>query len=154
MKNLIKKIFDLYKKYKEIFWYLVVGGLTTLVSFGTYAIFYNLCEINAALSEALSWACAVIFAYPTNKFLVFEHHGKNILKEFFSFVMSRVATGLFGIGFMWLFVDILHGNSLLMKALSSIVVLVLNYVFSKLITFRKSKEEKKIEEAKKEEANK
>ena len=68
--------------------------------------------------------------------------------------MSRVATGLFGIGFMWLFVDILHGNSLLMKALSSIVVLVLNYVFSKLITFRKSKDEKKMEEAKKEEANK
>lgn len=145
MKNLINKLLDLYKKYKEIFWYLVVGGLTTVVSFVSYAIFYNLCDINAAVSETLSWACAVLFAYPTNKFLVFEHHGKNILVEFFSFVMSRVATGLFGIGFMWLFVDILHGNSLLMKALSSIVILVLNYVFSKLITFRKSKAEKKEE---------
>ena len=147
MKNLINKLFGLYKKYKEIFWYLVVGGLTTVVSFATYAIFYNLCEINAALSETLSWACAVLFAYPTNKFLVFEHHGKNILLEFFSFVMSRVATGLFGIGFMWLFVDVLHGHSLLMMALSSIVVLVLNYVFSKLITFRKSKNDKKADEA-------
>lgn len=139
MKNLFTKLSELYRKYKEIFWYLVVGGLTTLVSYGTYALFFSLCGLNATWSESLSWACAVLFAYPTNKLLVFENHSKNILKEFCSFVLSRVATGVFGVVFMWLFVDILALNGYLMKAISSIVILVLNYVFSKLITFRKKK---------------
>lgn len=139
MKNLFTKLSELYRKYKEIFWYLVVGGLTTLVSYGTYALFFSLCGLNATWSESLSWACAVLFAYPTNKLLVFENHSKNILKEFCSFVLSRVATGVFGVAFMWLFVDILALNGYLMKAISSIVILVLNYVFSKLITFRKKK---------------
>ena len=136
----MKKIFELYRKYKEIFWYLVVGGLTTLVSYGTFALFVSLFNMNATLSEALSWACAVLFAYPTNKLLVFENHSKNILKEFCSFVLSRVATGVFGVLFIWLFVDTLGGNEYLMKAISSVVILVLNYVFSKLITFRKKKD--------------
>lgn len=139
MKSLFTKLSELYRKYKEIFWYLVVGGLTTLVSYGTYALFFSLCGLNATWSESLSWACAVLFAYPTNKLLVFENHSKNILKEFCSFVLSRVATGVFGVAFMWLFVDILALNGYLMKAISSIVILVLNYVFSKLITFRKKK---------------
>ncbi|MBQ8344228.1 MAG: GtrA family protein [Clostridia bacterium] len=136
----MKKIFELYRKYKEIFWYLVVGGLTTLVSYGTFALFVSLFNLNATLSEALSWACAVLFAYPTNKLLVFENHSKNILKEFCSFVLSRVATGVFGVLFILLFVDTLGGNEYLMKAISSVVILVLNYVFSKLITFRKKKD--------------
>lgn len=141
MKKLYNKLMELYRKYKEIFWYLVVGGLTTLVSYGTYALFFSLCGLNATWSETLSWACAVLFAYPTNKFLVFENHSKNILKEFSSFVLSRVATGVFGVAFMWLFVDVLVFNGYLMKAISSVVILVLNYVFSKLITFRKKKAE-------------
>ena len=136
----MKKIFELYRKYKEIFWYLVVGGLTTLVSYGTFALFVSLFNLNATLSEALSWACAVLFAYPTNKLLVFENHSKNILKEFCSFVLSRVATGVFGVLVILLFVDTLGGNEYLMKAISSVVILVLNYVFSKLITFRKKKD--------------
>ncbi len=142
MKKLYFKAMELYRKYKEIFWYLVVGGLTTLVSYGTYALFFSLCDLNATWSETLSWACAVLFAYPTNKFLVFENHSKNILKEFSSFVLSRVATGVFGVAFMWLFVDVLEFNGYIMKAISSVVILVLNYVFSKLITFRKKKEDK------------
>ena len=140
MGRIMKKIFELYRKYKEIFWYLVVGGLTTLVSYGTFALFVSLFNLNATLSEALSWACAVLFAYPTNKLLVFENHSKNILKEFCSFVLSRVATGVFGVLFILLFVDTLGGNEYLMKAISSVVILVLNYVFSKLITFRKKKD--------------
>ncbi|MBQ9743597.1 MAG: GtrA family protein [Clostridia bacterium] len=140
MKKLYNKAMELYRKYKEIFWYLVVGGLTTVVSYGTYALFYSLFSLNATLSETLSWVCAVLFAYPTNKLLVFENHSKNILLEFSSFVASRVATGAFGVAFMWLFVDMLLCNGYLMKAISSIVILVLNYVFSKLITFRKKKE--------------
>lgn len=139
MKKLYFKAMELYRKYKEIFWYLVVGGLTTLVSYGTYALFFSLCDMNATMSEGLSWLCAVLFAYPTNKIFVFKHKAKNLIFEFCSFVASRVATGLFGVGFMWLFVDVLDFNGYLMKAISSVVILVLNYVFSKLITFRKKK---------------
>ena len=143
----MKKLFELYRKYREIFWYLVVGGLTTLVSYGTFALFVSLFDMNATLSEALSWACAVLCAYPTNKLIVFENHSKNIFKEFCSFVLSRVATGVFGVGFIWIFVDVLGGNEYLMKAISSIGIIILNYVFSKLITFRKKAEaEKKDEE--------
>ncbi len=137
----MKKIMELYKKYKEIFWYLVVGGLTTVVSYGTFALFVSLWQLDPALSEALSWACAVLFAYPTNKLLVFESHSKNIFLEFCSFVLSRVATGVFGVAFIALFVNVLGFNEYLMKALSSIIILVLNYIFSKLITFRKKRAE-------------
>lgn len=141
MKSLIKKIFGLYEKYKEIFWYLVVGVLTTVVSFVTYALFVYLCNMDAVLAEALSWACAVLFAYPTNKLLVFRNHSKKIVREFLSFVLSRVATGVFGVVFIAVFVNMLHGNEMVMKIISNVVILVLNYVFSKLITFRKKKGE-------------
>ena len=132
---------ELYKKYKEIFWYLVVGGLTTLVGMGTKAIFYSLCGFDAGLSTILSWVCAVLFAYPTNKIIVFKHHSKNILIEFFSFVFSRLATGIFDYFFMLITVDILEYNFYIMMIIASVVVLVSNYVFSKLITFRKKKDE-------------
>ena len=139
MKSLFTKLSELYRKYKEIFWYLVVGGLTTIVGYGTKAIFYSLCGFDAGTSTALSWVCAVLFAYPTNKILVFEHKAKNLFLEFFSFVASRVATGVFDYFFMMITVDILEYNFYVMMIISSVVVLVLNYVFSKLITFRKKK---------------
>ncbi|MBR7101446.1 MAG: GtrA family protein [Clostridia bacterium] len=141
MKKLYFKAMELYKKYKEIFWYLAVGGLTTLVGYGTKAIFYSLCGFDAGTSTALSWVCAVLFAYPTNKILVFEHKAKNLFLEFFSFVASRVATGVFDYFFMMITVDIFEYNFYVMMIISSVVVLVLNYVFSKLITFRKKKED-------------
>ena len=131
---------ELYEKYKEIFWYLVVGGLTTLVGMGTKAVFYSLCGFDAGLSTALSWVCAVLFAYPTNKIIVFKHHTKNIIMEFLSFVASRLATGVFDYFFMMITVDILEYNFYIMMIISSVVVLVSNYVFSKLVTFRKKKD--------------
>ena len=131
---------ELYEKYKEIFWYLVVGGLTTLVGMGTKAIFYSLCGFDAGLSTILSWVCAVLFAYPTNKIIVFKHHPKNIIMEFLSFVASRLATGVFDYFFMMITVDILEYNFYIMMVISSVVVLVSNYVFSKLITFKKKKD--------------
>ena len=143
MKKLYSKLMDLYKKYKEIFWYLVVGGLTTLVGMGTKAIFYSLCGFDAGLSTILSWVCAVLFAYPTNKIIVFKHHSKNIIIEFFSFVFSRLATGIFDYFFMLITVDILEYNFYIMMIIASVVVLVSNYVFSKLITFRKKNDEPK-----------
>lgn len=141
MKKLYSKIMELYEKYKEIFWYLVVGGLTTLVGMGTKAVFYSLCGFDAGLSTILSWVCAVLFAYPTNKIIVFKHHAKNILVEFISFVASRLATGVFDYFFMMITVDILEYNFYIMMVIASVVVLVSNYVFSKLITFKRKKEE-------------
>lgn len=143
----MKKLLELYKKYREIFWYLVVGGLTTLVGYGTKAIFHSVCNFGTSVVVLLSWACAVLFAFLPNKLLVFGKRKGNILFEFISFASSRFATFVFDLFFTKVTVDILGYNFYLMMVISSVVVLILNYVFSKLITFRKKEEaEKKDEE--------
>ena len=68
----MKKIIELYKKYKEVVNYLIFGGLSTLVNFVSYYIFARTLNIDEVISSGLSWFCAVLFAYVTNKLFVFE----------------------------------------------------------------------------------
>lgn len=134
---------ELYEKYKEIFWYLVVGGLTTVVSIGTRILFEETCNFPAFVDTGLSIICAILFAYLPNKLIVFKKHTKNILLEFISFVGSRSFAAIVDILFMYITVDIFAKNFYIMTAISSIFVLVFNYIFSKFITFRKKKDEPK-----------
>ena len=136
------KIKELYKKYKEIINYLIFGVLTTLVSLVVYyasvLTFLNPeNSVQLQIANVLSWIAGVTFAYFTNRKYVFESKEKNKLKEASKFFLSRVTTLLMDMLIMWLGVTILHGNDKIIKLISQVVVIVGNYIFSKLFVFKK-----------------
>ena len=141
------KLKALYLKHKEIINYLIVGGLTTVVSLGVY---YGLVltvlnpekPVQLQVANVISWIAAVTFAYFTNKKFVFESDvkGRAQLGEAVKFYMSRVGTLLMDMGIMFVGVTVLGGNDKVMKLIVQVVVTIANYVFSKLLVFRKGKD--------------
>lgn len=146
----MQKIKDLLIKYKEIITYIIFGGLTTAVSFVSYAVFTKIIPIQngitlASVSNVLSWICAVLFAFVTNKIWVFESKekgAKKVFSEFCKFVASRLLTGVIewaGVPFLMyigLKQTIFGIEGMLSKVLVSVIVVILNYVFSKLFVFK------------------
>lgn len=128
--------------YKEIINYLIFGVLTTIVSlFVYYALTVTILDPNKAfdlqIANVLSWLISVAFAYFTNRKYVFESRNSNILKEISSFVGSRVFTLIMDMLIMFVGVTILKGNDKILKLVSQVVVIVSNYLFSKLFVFKK-----------------
>ena len=134
---MFNKLFDLYKKYKEIINYLIFGGLTTLISIVTYALFTKVFHIDYLISNVLSWIIAVLFAYVTNKIFVFESKSKKNIKEITSFFFFRVVSLIMEMVILYIFVDMLHIDDLVTKIIAQIIVIVSNYVFSKVFVFKK-----------------
>lgn len=131
---------EMYKKYKEIINYLIVGALTTIVSLGTYYIsvitFLNPNNpFQLQIANIISWIAAVSFAYATNRKFVFESRNPNILKELTTFVGARVATLLMDMFCMFLMVTCLGVNDKIAKIIVQVIVTVANYIFSKLWVF-------------------
>ena len=145
-----ERVTALIKKHWEVISYLFFGGCTTLVSWVTYVLFVGTLAMPLMAGKILSWVCAVTFAFVTNKLWVFRStamDGKTLLRETVEFFASRVATGV---------VEVL-GLPLLMKLgldqalfgvegfaaniVVCIVVIVLNYIVSKFLVFRKEKNE-------------
>ena len=142
----MKKLISIYKKYEEIINYIIVGGLTTLVSLASkWILLFTVLDAASALelqiAVIISWICAVSFAYITNRIFVFKSNNKNILKEITSFFGARTLTLLLEMVIMWFFVTLLRMNSdtwvLIWTILSQFIILVLNYVFSKIFVFKK-----------------
>ncbi len=139
----MSKFFDFIKKNKKIILYVFAGVLTTIVDFVSYCIFARVVGIGVVPSTIIAWALSVLFAFFVNKLFVFESKSFEFgffVKELFSFVLARTLTGLLDVGIMYLFVDVLEFNDMVMKILSTIVVMILNYVISELIVFRKKRE--------------
>ena len=138
----MNKIVELYKKYKEIINYLIVGGLTTVVSM---AIFYGstwtFLDGNDAfelqVANVLSWVGAVLFSYFANRVFVFESKEKNVFKELMAFLSSRVVTLLLDMGTMFVLSTLLHINYNFSKIVAMVLVTVGNYVISKVFVFKK-----------------
>lgn len=138
MKNTVARIKELFIKHREIISYLFFGGLTTLVNFGAYAFFHDLLALNKILSEALAWFVSVLFAFVTNKNYVFNDKSATLtdmIKKLFSFFSFRAITGALDIILFALFH--LYINDYLLKIIISVIVIIVNYVFSKLFIFRK-----------------
>lgn len=136
---MMDKLKTLFLKYREPLAYLFFGGCTTLVSIVTYALFTRLFGIQWAGANVLSWVLSVLFAYVTNRTWVFEHraHGTGpILREMGLFFGCRLLSFFCDMAIMFLCVDVLHINDLIAKVFTQVVVIVLNYVFSKWIIFR------------------
>ena len=137
---MIQKIKDLFVRYWEVLSYLIFGVLTTAVNYLVYLPVYNLVGLSAALSNAIAWVVAVAFAYLTNKPFVFKSHdwsAKTVIPELTKFVGCRVASGAAETLILLLTVDILHWNGNLWKLVTSVLVVVMNYIASKLVDFRK-----------------
>jgi putative flippase GtrA len=133
------KIKELFLKYRSFIMYAVFGVLTTLVNMGAYALCYNVIGISNVPSTIIAWFLAVCFAFVTNKLWVFDSpsFSADVLKhEIPTFFGARIATGLLDVGIMYLAVDVLHWNATLWKLLSNILVIIINYVASKLVIFR------------------
>ena len=145
---MIEKIKELMIKYRELIVYVIVGGMTTVFSWFVGVMGYMfLFDVEDVLqnqyNNILSWVAGVLFAYPTNRIWVFGSKNKNILKEFIEFSGSRVSTLFLDMFIMWLFVNVLHVNWYVSKILiSSVLVMVTNYVISKFFVF-KNKDAKK-----------
>ena len=134
---MIKKLID---TYKEIISYLFFGVCTTVVNFVIYFACTKIFGINYLLANAISWAGAVAFAYVTNLIWVFKSKTKGIraiFKEITAFVGCRLLSGAMDMLIMFIGVDLLGISDDITKLLTQVVVVVLNYVFSKLIIFRK-----------------
>lgn len=148
----------IFTKYKEIITYIIFGVLTTLVSWVSYALFANVCHLSVFFSNLFSWVFAVSFAFVTNKIWVFRSltwKPKIILKEVVAFLSSRIFTGVIEIVSVPLLVkvgadafftsllvklhlgfDFLMTEGLCSKILISVVVIILNYILSKLFVFK------------------
>lgn len=139
--KLLRPFVDLFFKYKEIVMYLIFGVLTTLVDFAVYFPLANILNVHYLLSNLFAWIAAVIFAFVTNKLWVFESRSlefKVIVREFSAFVGGRLLSFLIQELLLYLFVDIAAFNSNVSKIAVSVVVIILNYIFSKLFVFVKS----------------
>lgn len=140
-----KTIKELYFQYKELINYLVFGGLATVVNFVSYFIFARLLGVDEVISSGLSWFCSVLFAYITNKLFVFESKTetkKAFFAEMVSFFLARVLSGILcDVGTFALMVKIIRINDIFSKIITQIMVIVVNYIFSKFFIFKNKKEE-------------
>lgn len=121
---------------REFILYAVFGILTFLVNFIAYFIFLGL-GINYLISNVFAWVFSVLFAYVTNRTWVFESKSPSILKEMSLFFGGRIFSGVVDTTLMYLFIDVLVIGDLISKTVVQIIVIILNYVFSKWIVFKK-----------------
>lgn len=140
------KIKSVYQKYEEIINYLIVGGLTTVISLAVkYGLLFTILSasnpIQLQIAVILSWIIAVAFAYFANRIFVFHSKSKQYLKEISGFVAGRIATLIMEMVIMWFFVTLLKLNSnlwvIIWTMVAQILVIIGNYIISKLFVFKK-----------------
>ncbi len=158
---MIKKISDIFKKHSELILYIIFGVLTTLVNLVSFSIFTLIIGDKLyLLNNAIAWIISVIFAYFTNKLFVFNSKSfaaKVLFKEFTEFLIARIFSFLVEEFGMWFFIDILGFNNfsiniigfningqLITKILLSVIVVIMNYFFSKFFIFAKKQNNDKI----------
>jgi len=127
-------------KTKEIFNYLLFGGLTTLVNIVTYFVCATLAGMDYKIATTIAWIVSVLFAYFTNKKYVFNSQPTSFahaLKEFFYFMGFRVLSYFIDIASMVVLIEWLGINDLVSKIIANVIVVVVNYFASKYIIFKK-----------------
>lgn len=130
---------QIYGKYETMLRYLVFGCLTTLLNIVAYMVFSRLFAIQFMVSNMMAWITAVLFAYVTNRWFVFESQccaWLSIIKECAAFFGCRMLSGLADAAIMYSMIDLLHCNDLFVKVVTNIFVICINYIFSKRVIFR------------------
>ena len=136
---MVEKIKDLIIKYREIIVYVFFGGLTTVVSWGSYFLL-RLVNVDYQLAQWISWAAAVAFAFIVNKLFVFRDRdmtAAGLFRQIWQFVSVRIASGVLEWLLMLLFVELINISDGISKIVVSVVTVIVNYIASKLLIFRK-----------------
>lgn len=138
----------IYKKYEELINYLIIGILTTIVSLVTYYLLtLTILDANnkvyLQIANIISWLASVTFAYFTNRKFVFKVKNKSNIKECLNFYISRISTLIIDMIIMYIFVSILKFDNKIVKLIAQVVIIILNYILSKFIVFKSSKEVEK-----------
>lgn len=142
MKALWKYCWDLYKKYEEGINYLIFGFLAFVLNYFLFYVCESLLSMSYMWATAISWLLTVFFAYWTNHSFVFKSKNadaSSLIKEFLSFIGSRVATEILELIIMYLMVDVANINSYIAKLVAQVAVIVTNYILSKLWIFKEKK---------------
>lgn len=130
---------DFYKKHKEVLLYLFFGGLTTIVSIASYSYCDVVLGMNPLIANVISWILAVLFAYVTNKIWVFDAQNNmfgDLAREIASFFLGRLFTLLVEEAILFMGITMLGLNSIAVKVVAQFIIIVLNYIISKLLVFR------------------
>lgn len=132
-------------KHWDIVSYLFFGVCATIINWGTYYVLFNVFRVHNVVSTVIAWGLAVVFAFITNKLWVFNSKSldlKILVHEIWKFLTARVLTGLIDVAIMFAMVDLIGMNtpfwSTFWKIISNAIIVVLNYIFSKLLIFRKN----------------
>ena len=136
MYNRLKTV---WQQYRHIVIYLVFGAVVTITNFAVYLPLHNWLHLSATVSNCLAWVAAVLVAFLTNKPFVFQSHDwswKTVTAEFSKFVSFRLVSGVAETLILLLTVDMLGWNGNLMKIITSVFVVVANYVGSKWLVFK------------------
>lgn len=131
---------SLFQKHKELIAYVFFGGLTTLVNWGVYSLLADMMGMPYLWATAIAQILAILFAYVTNRIWVFHSQVRDlrgILLEMGKFFSARAASFFLDLGLMYVGVDLLQINDKWMKLLSNVIIVIVNYVLSKLFIFRK-----------------
>ena len=137
---MIKNCLNLYKKYEEIINYIVVGGVTTIISILSYYLFRIILSsntnLNVQISTVFSWIVAVTFAYFANRIFVFKSNNSKKI-ESVKFITSRIMSLLIEMLVMFILTSVVKINDKVAKVLVQFIIVILNYLFSKIFVFKK-----------------
>ncbi len=139
------KLKNFLTKYREIILYIFFGGLTTFVNWGSYWLLTDLLQVQYMAAAFWAQIISILFAYVTNRTWVFDSKvrgAKGIVVEMVKFFGARGISLLLDMACMFIGVDLLRMNDKVTKVISSVAVVIANYVFSKLFVFRDREQEK------------
>lgn len=131
-------MFELLKRYKEMILYIIFGVLTTVINIFLFSICRDGLGFSILIANSFAWFWSVLFAYITNKKWVFESKDNQIAKEVVNFYLSRVATLLLETVLLFLLIETLGFNDVFSKIVSNVVVVVMNFVLSKIFVFKRN----------------
>lgn len=135
---MLKNIKDWSKKHRELVVYLICGFLTFVVSMVVYALLSEIFRINVLVANIITWIIAVYFAFSVNRKFVFKSNG-NFTSELIQFYLGRVVTLVVEQAMLYIFIIRLMFNNMTIKSIAQVVIIILNYIISKFIVFKKEK---------------
>lgn len=137
----MNKLISLINKYRDVILYLFFGVCTTVINLAVFWVLNSPLKVNELIANIIAWVLAVLFAFFTNRDLVF-HAGKNgsFFSQMLKFYLGRAITLALEELILLVFITLLHLNSMAVKIFAQVIVIILNFVISKLIIFKKRKE--------------
>lgn len=136
-----RRVRDLLRRHREIVSYVFWGAMTTIVNYASYTLLTEVLHIHYLAGTVIAWTASVLFAYVVNKLYVFQSKSwawRVALRELWQMVAARLFSLGLEMAIMWFFVDTLSCNHLVVKLAANVVVVVVNYVLSKFIIFKKN----------------